>query len=408
MYLSLLFQIENSQWWEASRILNHQLHQLQQLLKHAIANVPFYGQRLQPLRDSIENGISSEDLLRIPILTRQDVQQNEAALTSILFPSSHGRQTPVATSGSTGQPVTIGRTQLHSLVTGSMILRYHKWHKRDLEATNVSIRTLKRGEIGPRLQLGGWSQCFPTGPAVVYDISTPTDELLKYLVHDNPAYLQTHPSTLLELVKRSSQLGTVPNQLREVRTFGEVVDDDLRQHCRQAWNVPLSDNYSCQEFGAIALQCPEYEHYHASSESVLVEILDDQGKPCQPGETGRVVLSHLHNFATPLIRYEVGDMAEVGAECPCGRGLPVINRILGRVRNLVVLPNGRRVHPSFIAKEILEAAPLKQYQVIQKSIEDVEVRYVMDEALNETQTNSLIDYFNQKFSRRLSLPVHAP
>ena len=81
--------------------------------------------------------------------------------------------------------------------------------------------------------------------------------------------------------------------------------------------------YSCEEAGYIALQCPQAEHYHCQSESVLVEVLDDEGRPCTPGQVGKVVLTALHNFAMPLIRYENQDYAEVGPPCACGRGLPV-------------------------------------------------------------------------------------
>ena len=123
--------------------------------------------------------------------------------------------------------------------------------------------------------------------------------------------------------------------LREVRTLGEASTPDLRALCREAWGVPLVDVYSAEEVGYIALQCPEHEHYHVQAESVLVEILDERGAPAPPGETGRVVVTDLHNFAMPLVRYEIGDYAEVGEPCACGRGLPVLRRIVGRVRNML-------------------------------------------------------------------------
>ena len=88
--------------------------------------------------------------------------------------------------------------------------------------------------------------------------------------------------------------------------------------------------YTCQEAGYLALQCPDYPHFHVQSENVLLEVVDDVGQPCGPGEVGRVLITSLNNFATPLIRYELGDYAEVGAPCPCGRGLPVLKRIMGR------------------------------------------------------------------------------
>ena len=104
--------------------------------------------------------------------------------------------------------------------------------------------------------------------------------------------------------------------------------------------------YSSQEVGYIALECPTGESYHVQAENVLVEVLDDQDRPCSPGDVGRVVVTALHNFATPLLRYDIGDYAEVGAPCPCGRGLPALRRIMGRQRNMALLPTaaaaGRR------------------------------------------------------------------
>src|SRR3546814_13116510 len=85
----------------------------------------------------------------------------------------------------------------------------------------------------------------------------------------------------------------------------------------------------------LALQCPEHEHYHVQSEAVLLEVLDEEDRPCRPGEVGRVVVTPLTNFAMPMIRYAVGGLAAVGAPCPCGRGLPVLTRILGRARDKI-------------------------------------------------------------------------
>jgi phenylacetate-coenzyme A ligase PaaK-like adenylate-forming protein len=96
------------------------------------------------------------------------------------------------------------------------------------------------------------------------------------------------------------------------------------------WDVPLTDLYAADEAGCIALQCPDHEHYHVQSESVLVEVLDVEGRACAPGAVGRVVVTTLQNFAMPLVRYDIGDVAEAGDPCPCGRGLPVLRRIARR------------------------------------------------------------------------------
>jgi phenylacetate-coenzyme A ligase PaaK-like adenylate-forming protein len=174
-----------------------------------------------------------------------------------------------------------------------------------------------------------------------------------------------------------------------VRTLGESLDPETRALCREAWGVPLTDMYSAEECGYIALQCPEGEHYHVQSEGVLVEVLDEQGAPCAPGQVGRVALTPLHNFATPLVRYELGDYAEVGEPCACGRGLPVLKRVLGRVRNMLLTADGRRFWPLFGGRGFGDIAPVLQHQAVQKALDLVELRLVVASPLSAEQERRL-------------------
>ena len=193
--------------------------------------------------------------------------------------------------------------------------------------------------------------------------------------------------------------------LREVRTISEAQPDGLRELCQEVWGAKLVDLYSTIELGILALQCPEHDHYHVQSEGVLLEVLDDKGVPCVPGQVGKVVVTNLHNFATPLIRYEVGDFAEVGESCPCGRGLPVLKRILGRYRNLVVLPDGQRRWPKFGMGEILKIAPVRQFQAIQHSIKEVEFLLVMDLSLNIEARQKLIALFRSNLHPEMNVTI---
>ncbi len=136
-----------------------------------------------------------------------------------------------------------------------------------------------------------------------------------------------------------------------------------------------------QALGYAALQCPEHEHYHVQSENVLLEVLDNNGRPCRPGQSGRVVATTLHNFAMPLIRYDIGDYATAGEPCSCGRGLPVISRILGRVRNMLTLPTGGQVWPYFSANKLRDHVPIRQFQLMQKTLTRLELRIVPERPL---------------------------
>ena len=101
------------------------------------------------------------------------------------------------------------------------------------------------------------------------------------------------------------------------------------------------------------------------AEAAVVEVLRADGSPALPGEIGRVVITPLYNYAMPLIRYELGDLAELGSTpSPCGRGLPTLRRILGRTRNLFRFRDGT----TFLAP--------KQFQVVQTDFDTIEIRYV--------------------------------
>jgi len=385
--LSLLFQMADTQWWPAERIIEHQLLQLQQLLRHAYGSVPFYRQRFDAAGFRPTGSSTLPDLRVLPLLTRRDVQTAGEALISRAIPAQFGRVAEMQTSGSTGEPVKVRNTEVDQLMWEAITLRDHEWHRRDLTGKLASIRVfLKGGGEPPEGTFAdNWgapaAEVYVTGPMALLSLATDLGTQARWLLQQEPDYLLTYPTNLAALIEHFSARGIRLRRLREVRTVGETVTPDLRAACRDNWGVPLVDLYSSQEVGCIALQCPASEQYHVMAESVLVEIIDADGNPCRPGEIGRLVATKLHNFATPLIRYELRDYAEAGTVCPCGRGLPTIARILGRSRNMLVLPTGERHWPLVGFNRYREIAPIRQYQLVQHTLQDIEVRLVVDRRL---------------------------
>lgn len=171
--------------------------------------------------------------------------------------------------------------------------------------------------------------------------------------------------------------------LKEVATFGEMLPDGIRDLAAAVWNVPLVDVYSSEEFGNIALQCPQCpENYHVQSENLMVEVVDESGKPCLPGQIGRVLISTLHNFTMPLLRYAIGDYAEVGVPCPCGRGLPTLRRIAGRRRNMIFRPDGGCHWPSFPYEDLKFIGDFHQIRIVQHTRHELEVHLARVNALS--------------------------
>ena len=396
---ALLYQLSRSQWWSQSSLQQHQLVQACNLLQHALKTVPYYEDALVDIDDEIWQKPTLQGWSSLPLLTREDIQASPEKLMTSALPSGHGRTFDLQTSGSTGRPIQVKGSRLTGLFYRTLGLRFHFWHKRDFRSKDLTVRSTRNVDMPPSgvRTMASWVSGYKTGKSVLMDISLPTDVIYRQVLHEEPDYIQTHPSVVKALIDHSTESNRFPEHLKEIRTFGEVLDPELRMLCREYWKVPIADNYSATEVGVIALQCPEQEHYHVQSESVFVEVVDAQGLPCRPGEIGRIVVTVLHNFATPLIRYELGDYAEVGEKCSCGRGLPVLHRILGRVRNLVRLPDGRTLHPEFSSEKLNAIAPIRQYQLTQVSLEQIEVKLVMPRELTDVERTALCNYFSRNF-----------
>ncbi len=373
--LGVLLQLDRSQWLPPAELEALQMLQLEALLRHAFEQVPEYRERWAGAYDP-QQPLTLERFRRLPRLTRRDLQQAGGAMRAASVPAAHGVVFESSTSGSTGVPVKIAKTALSDLFWKTFSLRDHLWHRRELGGKLAAIRS---GAADTRA--GHWGTpafgIVVTGEAVMRSTATDVAAQLDWLSAERPNYLLVYATNALELARLAIARGVRLPSLREVRTFGEMLRPETRAAVREAWGVPVCDTYSAAEAGVIALQCPEHEHYHVQAEGVLVEVLDDAGAPCAPGQTGRVVLTPLHNFATPLVRSELGDFAEVGERCACGRGLPVLRRIAGRQRNTLLLRDGRRYWPYFGgSRAVGEAAPVVQYQLVQRDYELIEMRIV--------------------------------
>ncbi|MGH8758377.1 MAG: phenylacetate--CoA ligase family protein [Burkholderiales bacterium] len=365
--LALLFQMESSQWLPEAALRARQSMQLRELLAHARRHCRFY-------RDRLPTDVAAWDA--IPLLTRHDLQSHFDALLADTYPLAHGKTFDITTGGSTGEPVMVRRTQLTQLFWEASTLRDHLWHRRDFSGTMAIIRHFDRPVDSSRP--GRWgSGIFPSGPTWHLPVSTDVERQLRWLQSVTPDILLTYPPNLMALMARMGREGMVLSRLREVRMISGTVTPALRQECRNTLNVPLTDLYSAQEVGVIGLQCPESGLVHLQSENLLVEVLNARGEACQEDEVGRVVVTDLHNFAMPLIRYALRDWAERGPTCPCGRGLPTLRRVLGRTRNMAFSPDGKQFWPVLGLHRFRQAIPdLRQYQLLQTENDAITVNLV--------------------------------
>lgn len=410
--LALLFQLEQTQWWPPDELRRHQFEQLRVLLDQAVRHVPFY--RDGPYRTASERLDLDQVWSSLPMLTRSAVQEAGARLFAESVPPVHGATTEMFTSGSTGRPVRALRTQLWEMIWNVFTLRDHLWHRRDLAGKLAGIRESGAGKaVYPDgVRTGTWGsasgQVFATGPYVGLNVTTPVERMADWLAREDPDYLLTHPTIAWRLARHFLETNRCLARLRQVETLAEVVPPDLRRLCREAWGVPVVDMYSTREVGYVAFQCPDHEHYHVQAEGILVEVLDGNDQPCRPGEIGRVVVTPLHNFAMPLVRYELGDYAQVGEQCPCGRGLQVLTRVLGRKQNMLRKPNGDELWPLLSSPDIgsmASIAPIRRYQIAQTALDALVLRIVAARPLDPDERAALSEWTRRKFGPEYRIDV---
>ena len=400
----LLKYYEVSQWRSPEEIAARQFQQMSRLLAHAQYTISHYSETLGHVNPLDVNSLMAGRWLDLPVLKRETVNRLGNDLLSRDIPKSHGKLNPIYTSGTTGRPVRVVRTRYALDYWSAFTTRDHIWHNRDIKASLAAIRSSEKDFAlypdGQRhVAWGSKNSVFKTGPSLSLNVNTSIPDIADWITRSRPAYILSLPNIVKRLAPYCIENGITFPFLKEIAVHGEMCGDLMREQCMEAWNTPVHDMYTSREVGYMALQCPRHNHYHVQSEGVHLEILDDENQPCKPGETGRVVVTTLQNYAMPLIRYQVGDYAEVGETCDCGRGLPVIKRILGREQDILVLPTGEQrwtLLGSPDVRHFMQMAPITQYQFAHVGPDRMEVRLVTKRAVTAEEEDNITAWVQKK------------
>ena len=207
--LSLLYQLERSEQWDAQQLRASQLRQMWHVLQHAVTTVPYYRDRREEYEFllSVEHAPTDADWRRLPLLTRRNLQVAGDTLHSTALPPTHGRLTEFQTSGSTGQPVRVRGTGVTALFWEAITLRDHYWHARDFSAKLASIRftSVKAAQPPDGLSMGDWgspaSALHATGPSSLLSLATEIGTQARWLLRQEPQYLLSYPSNLAALAR---------------------------------------------------------------------------------------------------------------------------------------------------------------------------------------------------------------
>ena len=298
--------LERTQWLSGPEIEAGQLEQLRALVAHASEHVPYYREVLDGIGITADAIRTRDDVLTIPILSRSASPPQLTRQRATVLPEGKEQPGP--------WPALLALRQLD-------------WYGFDVRGVMAVIQEIDAsGRLAKQLLTGvslpDWGARFgaiETGPSHLMDARTDPRQQLDWLLRIRPQYLVTSPANLAVLARAASQRGQRIESLRAIHAVGDPITAEARAAAVEAFGVPVRGTYSSVEVGDIASTCPDGEGWHVHDESVLLEVLD----------AGRVVVTGLHDFAAPLLRHEVGALAERSASpCPCGRGLMSLSRIV--------------------------------------------------------------------------------
>ena len=386
------------------RVQDWQRRRLARLIGHAVRHAPWWHERLRHVTDGRAFALGD-----LPLMGREAYRESIAAAGGPLpTPESHGDSGQGSTSGSSGTPVVFYTSAL------SRRLFNAEWHYDDIRqgrdpalpgaelsggrvAAHPGEHRLVKGDpiLGTRDWMRRRLQQFTM------------EEHARWLSRVSPAYLSTSPKLLAGMLDLYESGAVPPPRIAQVMTYAETVDAEIRERTHSLLGASIRDRYSCEEIGPIAFQCPvSDDHYHLASSNVVVEILDDAGRPCAPGVVGRVFVTGLHGFASPAIRYELNDLAAWAPACPCGRRAPVLTQMLGRKRFLIRLPSGDRTLPRIAARTWLAVAPVREYRLVQVSETMLHAEIVLDRPITDDERQGFVAMLQREISPELDYEIH--
>jgi phenylacetate-CoA ligase len=204
-------------------------------------------------------------------------------------------------------------------------------------------------------------------------------EYLRRYNRYQPHALVAYTNPLYSFARWLDERKLVPYSPQSIVACAEKLHQFQRDLIERVFRAPVFETYGSREFMLIGAECDRHEGLHLTMENLLVEIVDDDGQPTPAGVEGQVAVTDLYNYGMPFIRYLIGDRAVAGfSTCSCGRGLPLLRKVVGRQLDILTTPSGRQIPGEFFPHLMKDFAPVRRFQVVQPHPERIVVKLVVD------------------------------
>ncbi len=400
----LFLQQRERQWMPDTKWREEQAQRINHLLQHAYAHCSYYREMFDHHGIAVDGIVRSERFHEIPLLDRRTVKRRsndliaQRHLSNAIWNSS---------GGSTGEPVRIFQDQTFRDTARANKFLFDEWTGIKLGDKKLwlwgSERDLFKGKeswgdqladlVNRRMKLNSFRMGKNHLPLYVERINQyKPDQMLCYV------------QSIEALAKYIHNEGLKVHSPVSIMTTAGTLYPDIRSLLEEVFGAPIFNRYGSREVGDIASECNHHRGLHVSAMTHLVEILREDGTPCQPGEVGEIVVTLLTNFAMPLIRYRIGDRGAWAEDaCSCGRHWPLLSHIEGRVQDLFVSRAGQKVDGTFFIRMFFHVEWVRKFQVIQESYERITFRIVPENGAEQLTERAREDIARMIEQTRLAL-----
>jgi len=360
-----------------------------------------------PFYKSLAKNANPEDWTTIPVMTKRDLQQPLKDRISTQFSTKNVYINK--TSGSSGDPFIFAKDKFCHALTWAVIKNRFGWF-------NLNINNSKQARFYgiPIDRKGYYKERFKDLLSnryrfSVFDLSDSAFEnLLAKFSSTSFDYINGYTSPIVQFAKYLKQknisLKTVCPSLKACVVTSEMLfDDDKRLHEKQ-FGVQTIHEYGASELDLIAFQNPQ-KQWQVNSETLLVEILDEENSVMPLGEEGRVVITSLYNKAHPFIRYDIGDLGILSKDSSIQK--PILEKLLGRTNDIAVLPSGKKAAGLtfyYITKNIIEDnGNVKEFIIEQHKKDTFKIIYVSSSEISEAKKNIIINEMETYLEKGLNI-----
>jgi len=404
--------LQRTQWLPRHEIERIQNRNLRVLLKHAYDTVPYYRKAFDQRRLKPSDIKNLNDLARLPTLTKTKIRKHYADLVSRGGPRE--RLVP-RKSGGTGDQIGFFVTKEQMSWEIAAEFRAYGWagYRFGDRCLVLWGSTTDMQKNDPLLgKIKSWIEQIRIVNTYVASDSV-FRKVVNVLERFNPRIIRGYASSVYMFAKYLLRHNVSWKHPAAVITSAETLHNFQRKVIEEVFACPVFDYYGSREIGAIASECEEHNGYHVSAENTALEFVRE-GCSVEAGENGLILVTSLRNFGMPLIRYEIGDVGTLSREkCDCGRGLPLVESIEGRVSQFMAVldkKSGRVVPVSTAGPGVFSGAlmnvPLERYRIVQEDLERVTIIAVKGKGYASCHTDFIIDYLRKFLGDNISIEIN--